>query len=68
MTGHACNCWASGSILREAIAAQELLAQDWGVAANVWSCPSFNELARDGQDCERHNLLHPTDEARKCLL
>ncbi len=34
------------------------------MAANVWSCPSFNELARDGQDCERWNLLHPTDKAR----
>jgi len=50
----------SGSILRESIAAQELLAKDWGVSANVWSCPSFNELARDGQACERHNLLNPT--------
>jgi pyruvate dehydrogenase E1 component len=54
----------SGTILREAIAAQELLEKDWGVAANVWSCPSFNELARDGQDAERHNLLHPTDKPR----
>ncbi|MDB5881065.1 MAG: aceE [Ramlibacter sp.] len=54
----------SGTILRESIAAQELLEKDWGVAANVWSCPSFNELARDGQDCERHNLLHPTDKPR----
>ena len=34
------------------------------MAANVWSCPSFNELARDGQDCERYNLLHPTEKAR----
>ena len=34
------------------------------MAANVWSCPSFNELARDGQDCERWNLLHPTAEPR----
>jgi pyruvate dehydrogenase E1 component len=49
----------SGTILREALAAQDLLEQDWGVGANVWSCPSFNELARDGQDCERYNLLHP---------
>lgn len=39
----------------------DLLAADWGVAANVWSCPSFNELTRDGQDAERFNLLHPTD-------
>jgi pyruvate dehydrogenase E1 component len=51
----------SGSILRESIAAQTLLAADWGVQADVWSCPSFNELARDGQAIERHNLLHPTD-------
>jgi pyruvate dehydrogenase E1 component len=54
----------SGTILRESIAAQALLEQDWGVAANVWSCPSFNELARDGQDCERWNLLHPTEPQR----
>jgi pyruvate dehydrogenase E1 component len=54
----------SGSILRESLAAQELLATDWGVAANVWSCPSFNELARDGHDCERWNLLHPTEAPR----
>jgi pyruvate dehydrogenase E1 component len=54
----------SGTILRESLFAQELLEKDWGVAANVWSCPSFNELARDGQDCERWNLLHPTDTPR----
>jgi pyruvate dehydrogenase E1 component len=54
----------SGTILRESLAAQELLEKEWGVSASVWSCPSFNELARDGQDCERWNLLHPTDKAR----
>jgi pyruvate dehydrogenase E1 component len=54
----------SGSILREALAAQELLEKDWGVAANVWSCPSFNELARDGQEAQRHNLLYPTEQPR----
>ncbi len=54
----------SGSILRESLFAQELLEKDWGVAANVWSCPSFNELAREGQDCERWNLLHPTQAPR----
>ena len=54
----------SGTILRESIAAQELLEKDWGVAANVWSCPSFNELTRDGQDAERWNLLHPTEPQR----
>jgi len=55
------NLLGSGSILRESIAARDLLANDWGVAANVWSCPSFNELTRDGQNAERYNLLHPTE-------
>ena len=54
----------SGSILRESIAAQELLEKEWGVSANVWSCPSFNELARDGQDAERWSLLHPLEKPR----
>jgi pyruvate dehydrogenase E1 component len=54
----------SGTILRESIAAQELLEKDWGVAADVWSCPSFNELTRDGQDAERWNLLHPLETPR----
>jgi pyruvate dehydrogenase E1 component len=58
------NLLGSGTILRESQAAKKLLEADWGVAANVWSCPSFNELARDGQDCERWNLLHPTAEPR----
>ena len=58
------NLLGSGTILRESIAAKALLSKDWGVSANVWSCPSFNELARDGQDAERWNLLHPTDKAR----
>jgi pyruvate dehydrogenase E1 component len=58
------NLLGSGTILRESQAARKLLEADWGVAANVWSCPSFNELAREGQDCDRFNLLHPTDEPR----
>jgi pyruvate dehydrogenase E1 component len=58
------NLLGSGTILRECQAARDLLDGDWGVAANVWSCPSFNELARDGQDCERWNLLNPMAEPR----
>ena len=53
------NLLGSGTILREGQAAKLLLEAEWGVAANVWSCPSFNEMARDGQACERSNLLHP---------
>ena len=46
------------------IAAADLLRNDWGVEADLWSCPSFTELGRDGADCARHNLLHPTDAPR----
>ncbi len=58
------NLLGSGTILRESIEAKKLLETEWGVAANVWSCPSFNELTREGQDVERWNLLHPTAEAK----
>ena len=58
------NLLGSGTILRESMAAKKLLENDWGVSADVWSCPSFNELARDGQDAERWNLLHPTETPR----
>ncbi len=54
----------SGVILREVIAAAELLRNDWGVEADIWSCPSFTLLARDGQDCARWNLLHPAETPR----
>ena len=40
------------------------LGCSWGVFADVWSCPSFNELTRDGQDAERWNLLHPLETPR----
>lgn len=54
----------SGTILREVIAAAELLEKDWGVDADIWSVPSFNELAHDAQDVERWNMLHPLDNPR----
>tara|TARA_R110002020_G_scaffold26323_4_gene85019 strand:+ start:8242 stop:10926 length:2685 start_codon:yes stop_codon:yes gene_type:complete len=49
----------SGTILREAIAAAELLDKDFGVTADIWSCPSFTELRRDGFDAERWNRFNP---------
>ncbi|MCK6408699.1 pyruvate dehydrogenase (acetyl-transferring), homodimeric type [Thauera sp.] len=55
----------SGTIFREVIAAADLLKADWGVEADLWGAPSFNELARNGQDVERWNLLHPMEEPRK---
>ena len=54
----------SGTILREAIAAAELLEKDFGVAADIWSVTSFTELRREGLDCERWNMLHPEADAR----
>ena len=53
----------SGTILNEVIAAVPLLAE-YGVTADVWSCPSFTELAREGLDVERWNLLHPGETQR----
>jgi pyruvate dehydrogenase E1 component len=55
---------ASGTILREALAAAEMLEQEFGVAANVWSVTSFTELRRDGLDSERWNTLHATSPQR----
>ncbi len=54
----------SGTILREVIAGAELLEKDFGVSADVWSCPSFNELSRDGIDVDRWNMLHPTEDQK----
>jgi len=55
----------SGVILREAIAAAELLKNDWGVDADIWGCPSFTELARDGNAVARWNMLNPTGKPRR---
>jgi len=55
----------SGTILREVQAGADLLAADFGVAADVWSAPSFTELRRDGLAVERWNLLHPMETPRR---
>ncbi|MEG1968769.1 MAG: pyruvate dehydrogenase (acetyl-transferring), homodimeric type [Burkholderiaceae bacterium] len=58
----------SGTLLREVMAAAELLEADWGVAGDVWSCTSFTELRRDGIEIERWNLLHPTAPQKKAYV
>ncbi|HID99510.1 MAG TPA: pyruvate dehydrogenase (acetyl-transferring), homodimeric type [Thiotrichaceae bacterium] len=58
----------SGAILREVIAASVLLAQDFGVSANIWSVTSFTELHRQGVDVLRWNMLHPEEEQRQCYV
>jgi pyruvate dehydrogenase E1 component len=57
-----------GTILREVVAAADLLENDFGVAADIWSCPSFNELRREGLESERWNLLHPASKPRKSYV
>ena len=55
----------SGAILREVIAAADLLRDDFEVEAHIWSVTSFNELRRDGLECSRWNLLHPMEPPRE---
>jgi len=57
-----------GTILREVIAAADLLKNDFGVDADIWSVTSFNELRREGLDVERRNLLHPEDKKQKAYV
>ena len=58
----------SGTILREVIAAADLLRDDFKVNADIWSATSFNELRRDGMSAERWSLLHPSQPRRKSYL
>jgi pyruvate dehydrogenase E1 component len=55
----------SGTILNEVLAGADLLRDDWGVEADVWSVTSFTELRRDGIEAERWNMLHPLEPARQ---
>jgi pyruvate dehydrogenase E1 component len=58
----------SGTILREVIAAADLLKQDFGVAADIWSVTSFNQLRRDGLAADRWNMLHPDQPQRSSYV
>lgn len=58
----------SGTILREIIAGADLLKEDFGVDADIWSVTSFNELRREGLDVDRWNMLHPNDKPRECYV
>ena len=55
---------ASGTGMQWALRAAELLSQDWGVAADVWSATSWTELRREAVECEEYNLLHPDTEPK----
>jgi len=55
---------ASGIAMRQALTAQDMLATDWGVSADVWSATSWTELRRDALACESWNMLHPSEPSR----
>jgi len=54
----------SGTILNEVIKAQEILEEEYKIAADVWSVTSYKELRRDGLDVDRWNMLHPTEKQK----
>src|SRR5205807_7986203 len=60
--------FGSGVILNEALRAQEILANKYEVAADVWSATSYKELRREALDVERWNMLHPTETPRKSYV
>jgi pyruvate dehydrogenase E1 component len=60
--------FGSGAILREALRAQDLLEEHFGVGSNVYSVTSYKALYQDARDCQRHNRLHPKDEPRKTYV
>lgn len=65
---HRVQLLGAGTILREVLAAAELLARDFAVSADVWSVTSFNELRREGIDAERWSLLHPQEPRRPSFV
>ena len=60
--------FGSGAILNSTLAAQELLAEKYDVASDVWSMTSYTQLRRDAAACERWNMLHPTEQPRKSYV
>ena len=56
--------FGSGTIMYEVLKAQQILEEKYGVAADVWSVTSYKQLYRDGNDCDRWNMLHPGETAR----
>jgi pyruvate dehydrogenase E1 component len=67
-TGPRAQLLASGTSMQWALKAQQLLAQDWGVGADVWSVTSWTELRRDAVDAEEYNLLHPGEQPRQAYV
>jgi pyruvate dehydrogenase E1 component len=60
--------FGSGAILNSAIEAQKILLEKYNVSSDLWSVTSYTQLAREAQECERWNRLHPTEEPRRSYL
>ncbi|MEM6687894.1 MAG: pyruvate dehydrogenase (acetyl-transferring), homodimeric type [Planctomycetota bacterium] len=60
--------FGSGAILNSVLKAQEILAEKYQIASDVWSVTSYTELRREAGDCQRWNMLHPTETPRKSYL
>lgn len=60
--------FGTGPILRSALAAQELLADKFKVSSDVWSVTSYTQLRREAQECDRWNMLHPTEKPKKSYV
>ena len=60
--------FGSGAIMQCVLEAQELLAEKYGISSDVWSVTSYTQLRRDAEECERWNMLHPTETPRKSYI
>ena len=65
---HRVQLFGSGAIMNCVLKGQEILAERYGIASDVWSVTSYTQLARNAQECERWNMLHPTSPRRKSYL
>lgn len=65
---HRVNLLGSGAILPCVLRAQEFLAEKFGISSNVWSVTSYSQLFREARECERWNMLHPTEKPRKSYV
>jgi pyruvate dehydrogenase E1 component len=65
---HKAHIFGSGPIIRSALRAQEILAEKYGVSADVWSATNYKSLRNDALKCERWNMLHPTEKPKKSYI
>ncbi|MEI6539997.1 MAG: pyruvate dehydrogenase (acetyl-transferring), homodimeric type, partial [Planctomycetota bacterium] len=65
---HRPQLFGSGTILREALRAQQILKEKYSIGTDVWSITSYSELRRDAMDCQHWNDMHPSQTPRRCYL